>query len=69
VVVSASTLEPVADGEVGLLRHTDLANWESVSALQTLDRARRVGSGFKILGRASDAQARGCSRLLRLVEG
>ncbi len=67
VVVSPATLQPVADGEVGLLRHTDLANWESVSALQTLDLARRVGDGFQLVGRASTAQLRGCSQLLTMA--
>jgi len=48
--------------EVGLLRHYDLANLNSVSAVQTQDRAT-VGDdgGFKLLGRASDAELRGCS--------
>lgn len=63
-VVDPTTLQPVADGETGLLQHFDLANWESVSCLLTLDLGRRVGRGFQILGRAPAAQARGCSNLL-----
>ncbi len=69
VVVDPSTLAPVPAGEVGILKHFDLANWESVSALQTLDLGRVRGDGFEMLGRAALAEARGCSQLMRaLVE-
>jgi hypothetical protein len=67
LVVDPATLEPVADGEPGLLRHIDLANWESISAIQTLDTGRRLGRGFELLGRASDAETRGCSLLLETI--
>jgi len=63
-IVDPATLEPVARGDVGLLRHFDLANWESVSALQTLDLGREVGAGFELRGRAAGAEARGCSALV-----
>jgi hypothetical protein len=63
-VVDPATLEPVPPGTVGLLRHFDLANWESVSALQTLDLGREIGMGFELCGRASGAEARGCSALV-----
>jgi hypothetical protein len=63
-IVDPATLEPAAPGTVGLLRHFDLANWESVSALQTLDLAREVGIGFELRGRAAGAEARGCSALV-----
>jgi hypothetical protein len=42
----------------------DLANTGSVAALQTEDLGRGVGNvddGFEVLGRASGAEARGCS--------
>lgn len=68
-IVDPVTLEPVAAGETGLLRHLDLANWESVSALQTLDLGRAVGRGFELLGRAEGAEARGCSALVAEVIG
>jgi len=66
-VVDPATLEPVADGKVGILRHLDLANWESVAAIQTLDLGRKLGRGIEVLGRARGADARGCSTLLRTV--
>jgi hypothetical protein len=47
------TLEPVPDGAVGVLRHWDLANVDSVMALQTADLGRVLpGGGFELLGRA-----------------
>jgi len=45
----------------GLLRHYDLANVDSVLALQTQDLGRLEGKGFHLLGRASEADAKGCS--------
>jgi hypothetical protein len=49
-------------GRPGLLRHYDLANLNSVIAIQTQDRAIAVADGsFRLLGRASDADLRGCS--------
>jgi hypothetical protein len=68
-IVDPVTLEPVAAGESGLLRHFDLANWESVSALQTLDVGRAVGRGFELEGRAAGAEARGCSALVTEIVG
>jgi hypothetical protein len=67
MVVDPATLEPLPDGEVGILRHFDLANWESVAAIQTLDLGRKLGRGIELLGRARGAEARGCSALLRTV--
>lgn len=57
-----ATGRAVADGDVGVLRHVDLANRGSVVAIQTEDLARRVGEGgFVLLGRDPDARLRGCS--------
>jgi hypothetical protein len=61
--------EPVGDGEVGLLRHVDLANVERPIAIQSEDVGRTVAAsvdgalrrGFEILGRARGAEPRGCS--------
>lgn len=61
--------EPVGDGEVGLLRHVDLANLERPIAIQSEDVGRAVAAsvdgtlrrGFEILGRARGAEPRGCS--------
>jgi hypothetical protein len=60
-VVEAEVLEPLPAGRIGLLRHLDLANLESVMAIQTDDLGIACGEGFEILGRASGAELRGCS--------
>jgi len=57
----AETLEPLPDGAVGVLRHFDLANLDSVLAVQTDDLGIAGGGGFEILGRAAGAELRGCS--------
>jgi hypothetical protein len=61
VPVDPVSLEPVADGDVGIARIEDLANVDSAFAVQTHDRARRVRGGFELLGRAVGAPPRGCS--------
>jgi hypothetical protein len=60
-ILSPETGKAVADGETGLVRVVDLANVGSVSAIQTEDLATRRGEGFELIGRASEAEARGCS--------
>jgi hypothetical protein len=60
-VISPETNDEVAEGEAGLLRIVDLANVFSVTAIQTEDRAVRRGGGFELIGRAAQAEARGCS--------
>lgn len=65
LVVSPETGREVADGETGLLRLFDLANVASVLAIQTEDLAVRRGDGFELLGRAAQAEARGCSLMAR----
>jgi hypothetical protein len=65
------TLRPLAHGQVGVLRHFDLANLGSVMAIQTADLGVTSPAGFRVLGRARGAEARGCSlaaeELLRAV--
>ncbi len=61
LVVDPETLEPLPAGETGLLRHVDLANLDSVVAVQTEDLGREVEGGFLLLGRAAGAVPRGCS--------
>jgi len=51
----------VAPGEIGTLRHFDLANRSSVLAVQTEDRGYAVEGGIVLLGRDLDAPSRGCS--------
>ncbi|HEX5724833.1 MAG TPA: hypothetical protein VFX98_05175 [Longimicrobiaceae bacterium] len=55
------TLRLLPDGEVGVLRHWDLANLHSVLAVQTADLGVTAPGGFRVLGRARGAEARGCS--------
>jgi hypothetical protein len=58
-------IDPITqlDAREGLLVHYDLANWNSVGAIQTQDIGRRVGDSdaFELLGRAPQAEIRGCS--------
>jgi hypothetical protein len=67
LVVDPATLEPVARGERGILRHVDLANFESIAAVQTLDIGVARGRGFEVTGRATGAEARGCSQLMSVL--
>ncbi len=60
-VVEAETLEALPPGRVGLLRHYDLANLDSVMAIQTDDLGIAGPNGFEILGRAAGSELRGCS--------
>lgn len=48
-------------GERGILAHTDLANFNSVTTILTEDVGVATGDGFVLLGRAQGAQAKGCS--------
>ncbi len=60
----ARIIDPLTeqDADEGVLRHYDLANWNSVCIIQTQDTARRLENGaFELLGRASGAELRGCS--------
>jgi hypothetical protein len=60
-VVDADTLAEVPPGHEGLLRVDDPCNLDTVCAIQTSDRARTIGDGIVVLGRAPLAEARGCS--------
>ncbi len=53
--------ETGAEAKTGLLRIFDLANVRSVMAIQTEDLAEKHGDGFELLGRATEAEPRGCS--------
>ncbi|MEZ4458754.1 MAG: hypothetical protein R3E66_03310 [bacterium] len=57
------TLEPIEGDETrGLIRWYDLANVDSVMAVQTSDIGTRFADGsFVLEGRAPDAELRGCS--------
>jgi hypothetical protein len=60
-IISPETGREVNEGETGLIRVYDLANVFSVMAIQTEDLGIRRGDGFELIGRASLAEARGCS--------
>lgn len=53
--------EEVPKGQIGLLVHVDLANINSVPAVQTNDLAIDHGKGFELLGRQLNADPKGCS--------
>jgi phenylacetate-coenzyme A ligase PaaK-like adenylate-forming protein len=61
LVVDPATGREVAPGREGLVRWIDLANVDSVMALQTLDRAQRAANGFRLIGRLPRTEPRGCS--------
>ncbi len=60
-VLSLQTLTPAAAGEVGLLAHYDLANFETVAAILTDDLGHTVDGGIMLTGRAPGVERRGCS--------
>jgi hypothetical protein len=59
----------VADGQVGLLAHWDLANYSRPIAVLSEDLGVRRGDGFEIIGRVESAEARGCSVTLDRMWG
>ncbi len=60
-VVNPLTGAEVPPGTVGVLVHHDLAHINSVSAILTEDAGIAVDGGFRLLGRAGGADAKGCS--------
>ncbi len=60
-VLDPDTLEEAEDGQTGLLAFFDLANLGSVCHVLTEDLGVREGNAFRLLGRASGAELRGCS--------
>lgn len=71
VAVDPETLAPLPDGSRGILRHVDLANLDSIAAVQTEDFGYvdpADGSGAVVLeGRARGAPPRGCSLAMDLL--
>ncbi|MBI3920089.1 MAG: long-chain fatty acid--CoA ligase, partial [Armatimonadetes bacterium] len=61
LVINPETMREAKTGEVGLLRHFDLANRGSAMVIQTEDLGRAHNDGFVLVGRAEGAEARGCS--------
>lgn len=60
-VVDPLTGVEVPRGERGILAHTDLGNYNSVTTILTEDVGIAVDGGFLLLGRAQGTQAKGCS--------
>ena len=60
-VVDPLTGQEMPHGERGVLVHTDLANYNSVTTLMTEDVGLAMDHGFALLGRVQGAQAKGCS--------
>lgn len=65
-IVDPDTLRPIAEGP-GLLQHFDLANLDSVMAIQTEDLGIAIHEGFEVLGRAAGTTPRGCSIAMDLL--
>ena len=63
-VVDQETLEPLDDGQSGLLCHIDLANALSVLSVQTEDVGVIEGRRFELKGRTPGAEPRGCALAL-----
>jgi hypothetical protein len=61
VALDPVNLEPVDDGEVGLLSFFDLANVGSVSALMTEDFGVIENGAVRVLGRSAAGDPRGCA--------
>lgn len=59
--IDAETGQALPPGQTGLLRHFDLANVDSVLALQTEDEGDLRAVGFFLKGRAAKAELKGCS--------
>jgi len=60
-VIHPDTGKDAAQGKTGLLQHVDLANVDSVMAIQTEDVGRMEDDGFYLLGRAQGADLKSCS--------
>lgn len=62
ISVDPDTLERLPMGaDLGLLRHYDLANFNTVLAIQTDDIGYGIEDGFEVIGRAKGAEGRGCA--------
>ena len=60
-VLDPLTGQEMPRGERGILAHTDLGNYNSVTTILTEDVGIEVDGGFLLLGRAQGAVAKGCS--------
>ena len=60
-VIDPISGQEMSQGERGILAHTDLANYNSVTTILTEDVGIATDEGFVLLGRAQGSQAKGCS--------
>ena len=60
-VIDPISGQEMPQGERGILVHTDLANYNSVTTILTEDVGIATDDGFVLLGRAQGSQAKGCS--------
>jgi hypothetical protein len=60
----ANPLQRQPEGVPGVLAIIDLANIYSISAILTEDLGEQVGDGFRVTGRLTGSQLRGCNMLL-----
>lgn len=60
-LLDPETLQPVADGQPGLVCHVDLANAGTAVAVLSEDLAIAVDDGLHLIGRVPGAELRGCS--------
>lgn len=60
-IVDPRTGVDAEPGEPGILVHLDLANMDSVAAIETEDLGVARGDGFVLLGRTAGSEPRGCS--------
>lgn len=68
-VLDPATLAERPAGESGLLAFFDLANLGSAAHLLTEDVGALAGDGFRLLGRAAEAELRGCSLTVEELRG
>jgi hypothetical protein len=61
LVVNPESMQQKPKGEQGIIIHYDLANLNSVLAIMTEDVGVETEDGFVLLGRATGAEAKGCS--------
>jgi hypothetical protein len=62
-IVDPATKAEVVEGETGFVQIFDLANLDSVLAIETRDLAiRRAQGAFELIGRDPNSMPRGCSR-------
>jgi len=66
--VDPEYLKILPEGEIGLLRIFDLANVDSVMAIQTEDLGRARQDRLELVGRATGAELRGCSLLTEAID-